>query len=166
MIQKIRKLLGRVILALLPYRTYDLLIAVPRHTTYEDPKCPSRWKGSGCYDIDLYGWQYFHLKVCARTELEVLDAFRTHQESLYKETYKDTFERYKEYSFAESSAREHAEDASYADCEILAVIPCPENDGLTPLHVEECKSHASDWSSSEDECLLEDALKFFNLKLA
>lgn len=30
---------------------YRVLLNIYENFTYEDPKCPSGWKGSGCYDI-------------------------------------------------------------------------------------------------------------------
>ena len=32
---------------------YIAKMVVEAHYTYEDPKCPSNWRGSGCYDIDV-----------------------------------------------------------------------------------------------------------------
>lgn len=33
----------------------------------EDPKCPVSWRGSGCYDIPVTGWQEITLDVYATT---------------------------------------------------------------------------------------------------
>lgn len=32
---------------------YKVLFEGIKHYTYEDPKCPWEWRGSGCYDIDV-----------------------------------------------------------------------------------------------------------------
>ena len=36
--------------------------------TVEDPKCPSYWKGSGCYDITVDTWCDMDVEVWAETE--------------------------------------------------------------------------------------------------
>lgn len=36
--------------------------------TIEDPKCPSYWKGSGCYDITVNTWCDTDVEVWAETE--------------------------------------------------------------------------------------------------
>ena len=36
--------------------------------TVEDPKCPSYWRGSGCYDIDIHTWCDTEVEVWAETE--------------------------------------------------------------------------------------------------
>lgn len=36
--------------------------------TTEDPKCPSFWKGSGCYDITVNTWCDTEVEVWAETE--------------------------------------------------------------------------------------------------
>jgi hypothetical protein len=36
--------------------------------TIEDPKCPSYWKGSGCYDITVDTWCDTEVEVWAETE--------------------------------------------------------------------------------------------------
>lgn len=37
-------------------RQYLANVRVDGHYSYEDPKCPSEWLGSGCYDIDVETW--------------------------------------------------------------------------------------------------------------
>lgn len=36
--------------------------------TIEDPKCPSFWKGSGCYDIEIQTWCDTEVEVWAESE--------------------------------------------------------------------------------------------------
>ena len=36
--------------------------------TVEDPRCPSYWKGSGCYDITVNTWCDTEVEVWAETE--------------------------------------------------------------------------------------------------
>ena len=47
---------------------YDITVRIDGHAMVEDPKCPSRWKGSGCYDVEAPGWCLVSLYVSAETE--------------------------------------------------------------------------------------------------
>ena len=38
------------------------------HYTIADPRCPSYWKGSGCYDIDIHSQADLEVEVWAETE--------------------------------------------------------------------------------------------------
>ena len=38
------------------------------HYIMEDPRCPSEWKGSGCYDIDVSAMKDIEVEVWAETE--------------------------------------------------------------------------------------------------
>lgn len=40
------------------------------HYTIEDPQCPSYWKGSGCYDIDVPASADLEVEVWAETEVQ------------------------------------------------------------------------------------------------
>ena len=41
--------------------------------SYEDPRCPSRWRGSGCYDIEVYTLRARLCLVTARDEREAIN---------------------------------------------------------------------------------------------
>jgi len=47
---------------------YDITVRIDGHTMVEDPKCPSYWKGSGCYDMEWPGWCFVDLVVSAESE--------------------------------------------------------------------------------------------------
>lgn len=38
------------------------------HYIIEDPRCPSEWKGSGCYDIEIQTWCDTEVEVWAESE--------------------------------------------------------------------------------------------------
>lgn len=38
------------------------------HYIMEDPRCPSEWKGSGCYDIEIQTWCDTEVEVWAESE--------------------------------------------------------------------------------------------------
>ena len=48
MIRKPIDFIRKVILPFLSYKTFHLLIAIPQHSSYEDPNCPSRWRDISC----------------------------------------------------------------------------------------------------------------------
>ena len=49
-------------------KQFELKIHLDGHYTIEDPKCPSYWRGSGCYDIDIQCWADFPIEVWAVDE--------------------------------------------------------------------------------------------------
>lgn len=49
-------------------KEYIIKVHVDGHYTVEDPKCPSQWRGSGCYDIDVDTWCDVELEVWAESE--------------------------------------------------------------------------------------------------
>lgn len=40
------------------------------HYTIENPLCPSEWRGSGCYDMEVPVWADIHIEVWAHSESE------------------------------------------------------------------------------------------------
>ena len=49
---------------------YIATVHVTGHYMAESPKCPSRWIGSGCYDIEVKTWLDTEVEVWANTEKE------------------------------------------------------------------------------------------------
>lgn len=46
--------------------------------SYEDPKCPSYWKGSGCYDVTVASWYNVDVTVFAETEERAREMVETY----------------------------------------------------------------------------------------
>lgn len=55
-------------------KQYKVKVRIDGHYTIEDPKCPSEWRGSGCYDIDV--------QVYCDTELDVWAVSKDQAEKL------------------------------------------------------------------------------------
>lgn len=55
-------------------KQYKVKVHIDGHYTIEDPKCPSDWHGSGCYDIDV--------QVYCDTELDVWAVSKDQAEKL------------------------------------------------------------------------------------
>lgn len=51
-------------------KQFKVNVIVYGHYTIEDPKCPSGWRGSGCYDIEIETWCDPELEVWAHSEEE------------------------------------------------------------------------------------------------
>lgn len=66
-------LAGRVKDILHPLKVYDVYFVEDLEHVYEDPRCPSQWRGSGCYDITIYAQNQYRLIVCARNEQEAVE---------------------------------------------------------------------------------------------
>lgn len=49
-------------------KVYIVSVHLEGYYTVEDPRCPSYWKGSGCYDIDIHTWADVEVEVWAETE--------------------------------------------------------------------------------------------------
>lgn len=49
-------------------KQFKATVHVDGHYTIEDPKCPSDWRGSGCYDITVNTWFDTELEVWAELE--------------------------------------------------------------------------------------------------
>lgn len=56
-----------------PVKAFEVYFVEYLQYSYEDPKCPYAWKGSGCYDIEIYANSKYKLTVCARNEKEASD---------------------------------------------------------------------------------------------
>ena len=169
MIRKPIDFIRKVILPFLSYKTFHLLIAIPQHSSYEDPKCPSRWHGSGCYDIDIYRWRYCHLRVCARNEREAEALFDSFRKDIFEDIYRSRLEILGDRPYAENSAREAAEKESYANCEILGILrekdPSSTDGEMNHREVQHYESYDTEWSHDEGDCSLEAAAITFGLSL-
>lgn len=125
---------------------YNVYAAEYLHTSYEDPKCPSYWHGSGCYDIDVYAVCYHLWSVIARSEAEAA-------------------------ALGEQFAREDAENSG-EPFELLGTTLSQTGDALAREcgAVVGCDSAYDDgedivWRDCEpDDATLDDALKAFALK--
>lgn len=56
-----------------PLKVYDVYFVESLEDFYEDPRCPSAWRRSGCYDIAIYAHNQYRLIVCARSEKEAVE---------------------------------------------------------------------------------------------
>lgn len=51
---------------------YHVFTADIIEDAYEDPDCPSYWRGSGCYDISIYNFEYHRFTVAAQSGQEAV----------------------------------------------------------------------------------------------
>lgn len=63
-----------------PLRLFHVYIAEHVTSYYEDPSCPSRWRGSGCYDIEVHALKYHRATVCAASMQEAIEAVEKYEQ--------------------------------------------------------------------------------------
>lgn len=51
-------------------KQYTVNVHIDGHYITEDPHCPSYWRGSGCYDIEVPTWCDLEVEVWAHSEEE------------------------------------------------------------------------------------------------
>ncbi len=54
-------------------KTYRMEIAIKQSSTQESPSCPSYWRGSGCYDVDVYNVLFARCDVSAEDPKQAID---------------------------------------------------------------------------------------------
>lgn len=44
---------------------FEIIANVKGRSSFEDPRCPSQWRGSGCYDVTCHGHQLVEFQINA-----------------------------------------------------------------------------------------------------
>lgn len=85
----IRVSLSRLHRRLSGQRAYDIFVAEYLRSSYEDPRCPSYWHGSGCYDIEVYATRFHRWTVTATCEQQAEKVYSDYLASLGRSPYDD-----------------------------------------------------------------------------
>lgn len=152
--KKFKERLRQWRLRLLPQQVFYVILAEGQHDSYEDPRCPWDWRGSGCYDIDLYNWKYTYYAVCARDLIEARELMEKEISDEYDRIYAKYLKKFKDEgsSIAEWAARNRALEQSHNGAEIIGILSSKEDPySMNIFDVEGVDSVETEWSEREED---------------